>query len=195
MVKKVTAYVIFAIFYLSTGISYASVDTTEKINNQNSSNSVIINEPISSLSKNLTTKTEARTYNEQINPRIVLPDSDSPVLSYKIATSKPMPIKKPNVLEEGTDFGSVTSSEAEFTDTKEDIYLSQVDKINDTSDEKSINNESLNASRQANQEVEQINNKENTKTHLKLQKFHSAPSSPTRGFDKKVCNTNNFEYS
>ena len=74
-------------------------------------------------------------FKENQNPRIVIQESNSPKLSTRSA-SKPIRKTPTITIEEGTDFGSVTSSDAEFTDNKEDQILTQSQKISSNENNK-----------------------------------------------------------
>ena len=108
-------------------------------------------------------------FKENQNPRIVIQESNSPKLSTRSA-SKPIRKTPTITIEEGTDFGSVTSSDAEFTDNKEDHFLTQLHKIDYSSDENSnFNNKSEKKNSNFNQVVEpfnSINENHDVKSHL-----------------------------
>ncbi len=129
-----------------------------------------------------------RFYSDQTNPRIVIQESNSPNLSTRSVPKSTIIKAHVRTIEEGTDFGSVTSSEAEFTDNKEDHYLTQLHKIDDSSDE--INYKSGNPMASFNTNVEPSISKTESldfKSQLIVSEPPQLSGSPKNDLIIKVC--------
>jgi hypothetical protein len=129
-----------------------------------------------------------RFYSDHTNPRIVIQESNSPNLSTRSVPKSSIIKAQVRTIEEGTDFGSVTSSEAEFTDHKEDHYLTQLHKIDDSSDE--INYKSGNPMTSFNTNVEPSISKTESldfKSQLIVSEPPQLSRSPKNDLIIKVC--------
>ena len=116
---------------------------------------------------------------KQITEPIYMPNANTQLQNSNIELErKNSSLKASNIMEEGTDFGSVTSSEkADYSDQIEDKYLSQADKESNATDiDADID---INSSiKKDNLLPEIVNVKENLspKPKIKLQKFLSTPA-------------------